>query len=74
MGVSQVRSRAVEFPVGVASGPASGSGSGSAFANGSGQPRRLLGPIVCVLAPVVDLANHSDDPNCVVQLTTDRSR
>ncbi|GLI69621.1 hypothetical protein VaNZ11_014288, partial [Volvox africanus] len=71
-----VRSRAVEFKIGLAAG------SGSGFKADSGsEPLRLgrarrspTGPVVSVLAPVVDLANHNNDPNCVIQLTTDKSR
>ncbi|GLC37013.1 hypothetical protein PLESTB_001401600 [Pleodorina starrii] len=69
-----VRSRAVEFQMGATAGSGSGSGSGFGSNSGFGRARRPPGPIVSVLAPVVDLANHSNDPNCVIQLTTDRSR
>ncbi|KAG2497742.1 hypothetical protein HYH03_004475 [Edaphochlamys debaryana] len=83
-----VRSRAVEFPLGLAaaapSSSSSGNGSGSSSASGSGTAAlgsgaggdggAVRGPVLCVLAPVLDLANHSPDPNCVLQLTTDRSK
>ncbi|GIL47886.1 hypothetical protein Vafri_4520 [Volvox africanus] len=75
-----VRSRAVEFQMGMAVGSGSGSGFKAGHDSGPepvrlGRGRRLpTGPVVSVLAPVVDLANHNNDPNCVIQLTTDKSR
>ncbi|GFR40622.1 hypothetical protein Agub_g1204, partial [Astrephomene gubernaculifera] len=79
--LAAVRSRAVEFPLGLgrAGGGSGGGGSTAMYGNrggagGSGSTTTTRGPFMSVLAPVVDLANHSSDPNCVVQLTTDRSR
>ncbi|GIL89456.1 hypothetical protein Vretimale_18938 [Volvox reticuliferus] len=73
-----VRSRAVGFQVGMAAGSGSGFKAGHDSGPDSvrlGRARRLpTGPVVSVLAPVVDLANHNNDPNCVIQLTTDKSR
>lgn len=72
--LANVRSRAVEFPLGLgaAARTADGARDGAASAGGAAAPPP--GPVAVILAPVVDLINHSHDPNCVVQLTTDRSR
>ncbi|PNH06595.1 hypothetical protein TSOC_007053 [Tetrabaena socialis] len=68
--LANVRSRAVEFPIGMSPGAAPLGPYRTAAAPHA--PNR--GPVIAVLAPLTDLANHSSDPNCVVQLTTDRSR
>ncbi|KAG2444122.1 hypothetical protein HYH02_009063 [Chlamydomonas schloesseri] len=81
-----VRSRAVEFPLGLvgptgtasaaaaAAAAAAGSASGAGGAVASTAAYVPTGPVMALLAPVIDLANHSPDPNCVIQLTPDRSK